>query len=422
MPTSATADTHHPSDSTGEIRRVHHELLLAREKSDRLFEILLSPFLYERPIAERHRVVFYLGHLDAFDFIQICREGLGVRSLEPELDVLFQAGIDPDSGHLPTDVPPDWPTLDRIKAYVSQTRKTVDRFLEEAPADAVLMALEHRLMHLETLAYMFHNFPYQKKSRPPFSESITGLPAMPVHNEWLAVEAGEAVLGKTRDGSFGWDNEYDEHRVTVPAFGMQRFKVTNGEFLKFVNAGAPLPAFWLRSGNELYYRGMFESVPLPLDWPVYVTQREAQAYAAWLGKGLPSEAQFHRAAFGTDSQSNRDYPWGNNPPNHNLGNFDFKRWDPEPVTATPGNESAFGMRQMVGNGWEWTSQQFAPFEGFAASPHYPGYSANFFDGQHFVLKGGSPRTAARLLRRSFRNWFRPDYPYLYSTFRCVENE
>jgi iron(II)-dependent oxidoreductase len=421
MTTFATADTQHPPDSSSEIKRLRNELLRARGYSDRLFEILLPQFLYERPIAERHRVVFYLGHLDAFDFIQICREGLGVQSREPALDSLFQAGIDPDSGHLPTDEPADWPALDRIKAYVYQTRETVDRLLEEAPADAVHMALEHRLMHLETLAYMFHNFSHEKKTPPPLSEYIAGFPPRPLKNEWRTIEPGEAILGKARDGSFGWDNEYNQHRVSVPAFRMQRLKVTNGEYLRFVNDGAPLPSFWVRSGNDLYYRGMFESVPLPLDWPVYVPQREARAYAAWLGKELPSEQQFHRAAFGTPSEASRDYPWGNRPPNHNLGNFDFKRWDPEPVTASAGNESAFGMRQMLGNGWEWTSTPFAPFEGFAASPHYPGYSANFFDSQHFVLKGGSPRTAARLLRRSFRNWFRPDYPYLYATFRCVEN-
>ncbi len=335
MPTFASADTH-PTDSSAEIKGAREDLYQAREKSDRLFDILLPQFLYARPIAERHRVVFYIGHLDAFDYIQICRESLGVQSPEPALDALFQAGIDPDSGHLPTDVPSDWPTLDRIKAYVNKTRGAVDRLLEEAPADSVQMALEHRLMHLETLAYMFHNFPHEKKTRPPLSETFSGSPANPVQNEWRTVEGGEAVLGTARDGSFGWDNEYDEHRVAVPTFGMQRYKVTNGEYLRFVKDGAPLPSFWVRSGNELYYRGMFESVPLPLDWPVYVTQREAQAYAAWLGKELPSEQQFHRAAFGTHSQCSHEYPWGNSQPDHNLGNFDFKRWDPEPVTATPG--------------------------------------------------------------------------------------
>jgi formylglycine-generating enzyme required for sulfatase activity len=92
-----------------------------------------------------------------------------------------------------------------------------------------------------------------------------------------------------------------------------------------------------------------------------------------------------------------------------------------PVTSTPAGDSAFGVSQLLGNGWEWTSTPFAPFPGFEPFPFYPGYSANFFDGAHYVIKGGSPRTAAPLLRRSFRNWFRPDYPYVYAGFRLVEN-
>ncbi len=117
----------------------------------------------------------------------------------------------------------------------------------------------------------------------------------------------------------------------------------------------------------------------------------------------------------------RAYPWGNRAPAPEFGNFDFRRWDPESAYAAPQSASAFGVRQLVGNGWEWTSTVFAPFQGFQASPTYPGYSANFFDGDHYVMKGGSARTAARLLRSSFRNWFRADYPYMYGAFRCVEN-
>jgi formylglycine-generating enzyme required for sulfatase activity len=89
------------------------------------------------------------------------------------------------------------------------------------------------------------------------------------------------------------------------------------------------------------------------------------------------------------------------------------------VDAHPAGDSAFGLAQLVGNGWEWTSTAFAPFEGFQPFPFYPGYSADFFDHQHFVLKGGSPRTALALLRRSFRNWFRPEYRYAFASFRCV---
>jgi formylglycine-generating enzyme required for sulfatase activity len=396
------------------------ELQSARRESDRLFSILKREALFERPIAERHRVIFYIGHLDGFDSIQICREALGITSPDPELDALFQAGIDPDSAHLPVDKPSDWPTLERVKAYVERCQKSVDENLERAPEDVIYMALEHRLMHLETLAYMFHNFPFEMKNGPKVIEA--NLDSRPKNEkQWCEVPEGETVLGRPDDGSFGWDNEYGEVRTSVPAFRIQRYNVTNGEYLQFVKDGARIPHFWREHGGSLYYAGMFEEIPLPLDWPVYVTQLEAESYARWLGKSLPSEQQFHRAAYGNPSLEDRQYPWGNAAPKHTAGNFNFERWDPEPVHATPQGDSAFGVSQLVGNGWEWTSTPFGPFPGFKPRETYPGYSANFFDGEHYVIKGGSPRTAARLLRRSFRNWFRRDYPYVYAAFRCVEN-
>ncbi|MBV9300761.1 MAG: SUMF1/EgtB/PvdO family nonheme iron enzyme [Acidobacteriaceae bacterium] len=397
------------------------DLRSARRESDRLFSILKPETLYERPIAERHRVIFYIGHLDAFDSIQICGETLGIKSLDPQLDDLFQAGIDPDSVHLPADTPEDWPNLQQVEAYVERCRRSVDENLERAPEDAICIALEHREMHLETLAYMFHNFPYEKKTAPYASE-YRNTSSFEPQNDWREIPEGEAVLGKPRDGSFGWDNEYDEFKVRVPAFRMQRFNVTNGEYLRFVrDHGAAMPHFWSERGGTIYFRGMFDEIPLPLDWPVYVTQREAEAYADRLGTRLPSEEEFHRAAYGSPSHDVHRYPWGNEAPMHKFGNFDFKRWDPEPVHATPAGDSAFGVSQLVGNGWEWTRTPFAAFPGFKAHETYPGYSANFFDGEHYVLKGGSPRTVARLLRASFRNWFRRDYPHVYATFRCVES-
>ena len=141
---------------------------------------------------------------------------------------------------------------------------------------------------------------------------------------------------------------------------------------------------------------MFALVPLPLQNPVYVTQQEAVAYANWRGQTLLTEPQFHRLAEAMPGAG---------------GNFDFRTWDPLPV-----NETA----PLIGNGWEWTRTVFAPFASFEPRSYYPGYSANFFDGRHYVLKGASPRTAARFLRPSFRNWFRADYPYAYASFRVVE--
>ena len=258
----------------------------------------------------------------------------------------------------------------------------------------------------------------------------------------IEIPAGMATLGLRRaERAFGWDNEFEAHTVDVPAFSIDAHKVTNGEFLKFVREGGYSernlwsskawdwinkegvrhPSFWMERAQDWFYRGMFREQRLPLDWPVYVSQAEASAYARWVRKALPSEAQYHRAAFGTCEGRERAYPWGDDSPIPAYGNFDFHRWDPAPVTAFPSGRSAFGVENLIGNGWEWTSTLFEPFPGFQPFPFYPGYSANFFDGKHYVMKGGSARTAASLLRRSFRNWFQPHYPYVYAGFRCVVN-
>jgi formylglycine-generating enzyme required for sulfatase activity len=150
-----------------------------------------------------------------------------------------------------------------------------------------------------------------------------------------------------------------------------------------------------------------------------VTWAEASAFARWRGARLPTEAEFHRAAFGTPHGPERRYPWGDAIDGSPQANFDFQRWDPAPIGSHPGGASPFGVHDLVGNGWEWTSTVFAPFDGFTPLPSYPEYSADFFDGGHFVMKGASPVTAAPLTRRGFRNWFRPRYPYVYATFRCV---
>ena len=396
------------------------QLHSARTESDRLFSIIKPEALYQRPIEARHRLIFYIGHLDGFDFIQICREGVGVQPTDPEFDKLFQAGIDPDANHLPKDQPSDWPSLDQVYGYVRRCRDNVDAHLTRAPEEVVQMAIEHRTMHLETLAYMFHNFSYHLKHSGPQRRAAVSDEGE-IENEWREIPAGEAILGKVDDGSFGWDNEYEQVRRHVNAFRIQRYSITNGEYFQFVKQGARFPNFWVERDGRLYLRGMFEEFPLPLNWPVYVSQQEATAYAHWLGKNLPSEEQFHRAAFGTPSSKTRPYPWGTAEPEFEHGNFDFKRWDPEPVWASPYGRSAFGVDQLVGNGWEWTRTPFGPFPGFKPRDSYPGYSANFFDGEHYVMKGASPRTSRVLLRSSFRNWFRRDYPYMYAKFRCVED-
>ena len=397
-------------------RALQEKLDSARLLTDSIFNLLKPEALYSRPIPERHRLVFYLGHLEAFDWNLIARKTMGVVSLSPQFDTLFEFGIDPPVGQAATDEPGDWPSIEEIQSYNKSVRARIDDLLDQTPELIVHVALEHRLMHAETLAYLLHNLPYDQKTSPvtPLIYSTAQLA-----NPMIEIAPGLATLGQKR-GEFGWDNEFGEHRVNVPGFSVSKFKITNGQYLDFVRDGASPPHFWKQQAGQWFYRGMFSQVPLPLNAPVYITHKEASAYAAWCGKRLLTEDQFHRAAYETRTGGERPYPWGNAEPDATRGNFDFHHWDPVDVDANPAGDSASGVSQLVGNGWEWTATQFGPFPGFQPMPFYPGYSQNFFDEEHYVMKGGSPVTAACMLRRSFRNWFRPNYPYVYASFRLVE--
>jgi len=429
----------------------------ARSRTDALFELLPPNSFYDRPIAERHRLIFYLGHLEAFDWNSFS----GTLNLSPhdeKFDKLFAFGIDPLGGDLPTDVLTDWPTISEVVRYQNNVRSKLDERLNEVlstepahqPSEIETLlhvAIEHRLMHAETIAYLLHNLQAERKAA---HTAPTADPDPAPEQQMVAIPAGTATLGQERDvlGAFGWDNEFDIEEVSVPAFAVNAYPVTNAEFLRFVQDGGyeskvfwkpedwkwksktnlEHPHFWAKQPCATAtdpdvpweYRGMFGNVPLPLSWPVYVSHAEACAFAKWTGKTLPTEAQWHRAAYGTPSDVEQQYPWGNEAPNATRGNFDHEQWDPTAVDAHPAGASAFGVWDLVGNGWEWTSSLFRPLPGFEPFPFYPGYSANFFDEKHFVMKGGSPRTDACMLRPSFRNWFQPHFPHVYATFRCVE--
>jgi gamma-glutamyl hercynylcysteine S-oxide synthase len=394
------------------------ELGAARSLTDNLFDLLVPGALFDRPIPDRHRLIFYFGHLEAFDWNLLARYALGEPSFEPRFDRLFAFGIDPEPGKAPRDTQADWPEIATVREYNERTRDVLDGLMAEIPGELLLTAIEHRLMHGETLCYLFHNLPPERKRQPEGVRDLRTGGVAP--QEMIPIPGGWATLGCRQDDGFGWDNEFGEFRVEVPEFRIQRFQVTNGEYLRFVEAGGPVPHYWRQDLAGWRQRTMFGESPLLLDHPVYVTHSQAEAYAEWCGYALPSEGQWHRAAYGTPQQHERSFPWGSESPECAAGNFDSRRWDTEPVSASDGAESAFGVSGLLGNGWEWTSSVFEPFPGFQPRPYYPGYSADFFDGAHYVMKGGSPRTAARLLRRSFRNWFRPDYPYVYAGFRCID--
>lgn len=398
-----------------------------RARSAQLFDIIDPRAYLTRPIPLRHPVVFYEGHLPAFSFITLARNALGVPSIDARLEKLFQRGIDPANEKAAAAQSINtWPSRDEVIAFGRACDDAVLKALEHvqgqaldgAPLEAAYNILEHEQMHHETLLYIYHRIPYELKRRPPNTEVPPDGP--PPSNDRLRIPAGTATLGARRGAiPFGWDNEFDELCIDVPAFEIDTHSVTNADYLTFVKSGGSTPSFWTERGGEWYFRGMFEEIKLPLAWPAYVTHDQAEAYAKWTGGRLPSESEYHRAAYGTPSGDERPQPWGYEAPAPEFGNFDFQHWDPEPAGSHPAGASAWGVHDLVGNGWEWTATTFRPLPGFKPMPTYPQYSADFFDEQHYVVKGASAVTERELIRRSFRNWYRPSYPYIYAKFRCA---
>ncbi len=399
-----------------------------RERSARLFNLVDDAAFTARPIALRHPFAFYEGHLPAFSFLTLNERALGETPVDPDLERLFERGIDPGSlDAARAHARPQWPARDAVERFARACDERVEAALagaklhdEAVPrlqrGQAAYTILEHEQMHHETLLYIIHQLDYSQKGRIAQTHHDRAID----RNSMCDVGAGIATLGADRDEiPFGWDNEFERTQVLVPAFSIQRFPITNGDWLAFVADGGPVPHFWVELDGDFVLRGVFEELPLPQSWPVYVTHRQADAYAQWAGMRLPTEAEYHRAAYGTPTGTERPYPWGDEEPHPMRGNFDFERYDPEPVDEHAAGASAWGVYDLVGNGWEWTSTPFAPFPGFNEMASYPPYSSDFFDGKHYVMKGASPATARELIRRSFRNWFYDDYPYMYAKFRCV---
>ncbi len=413
-----------------------------RERTGRFFHEILTPEAWlERPIALRHPFAFYEGHIAAFAVNTLLKRALGRPGIDAGMETLFERGIDPLDASGVRASP--WPERDRVEGYVRAADEGVAAVLESGMSaetvEAVLVILEHEEMHQETLLYMLHRLPFGLKREPPGAPppEAGGPPPSP---RVARVPAGRATLGAAPGGiPLGWDNEFPEQRIDVPTFEMDVHPVTNASWLDFVEAGGyrdrdlwpedafcwllreriENPTFWTRNGDRWFWRAQFHEIPLPPAWPVFVSHAEASAYARWRGRRLPSEAEYHRAAFGRPSGRETAFPWGDEGAEAAVGNFGLRHWDPLPAGHFPAGASAWGIEDLVGNGWEWTSTPFAGFPGFRPMPLYPNYSDEFFDGRHFVLKGASPATASPLVRRSFRNWFQPNYPYVYAKFRTV---
>ena len=298
---------------------------------------------------------------------------------------------------------PAWPSRAEVRQYVEAADRLIEQAIERAdlerPGDPLLDQGERCGPSSNTRRCIRKRSAisgiscYSQKRKP------SGYHTVPLSSPHAApslharIRSGFATLGTDlREDVFAWDNECLLHRVHVNEFSVDVYNVTNGQFMEFVQAGgyrAPQwwrpedwawiesaqvshPSFWEHDSDRWFWRGMFERVPLPETWPVYVTWAEAAAYARWRRFRLPTEAEYQRAAFSTPEGRERSFPWGETVASPVPGNFDFTRWDPEPVGAHPEGASAFGVHDLIGNGWEWTSTPFGPFDGFEPLPTYPG--------------------------------------------------
>ncbi len=441
--------------------------------SDRLFASVKPEAMTLRPIRLRHPFIFYLGHLPAFSWNQLGGGLLGKGPVRAEFEDLFARGIDPKDDADPTAGDREaWPDMGTVEAYRDEVR---GRLLAAAPevearaADSVMaqngriwhVLLEHELMHHETLLYMLACLDPAQLLGPPSvpadSGSRRGAPTNPTNPDadvgdfgdappMVEIPGGDVTLGRAFEGSgFGWDNEFPERAAHVADFSISRLPVTNAEMLAFVEAGGYAdrrwwsdagwdmlrhyelrqPWSWSQDRNGWRVRTVFGHARWEQNaaarWPASVSWVEAEAYACWKGCRLPTEPEWLRAVFGTPDGPERRYPWGDDDPTPRHARFGNEGWAPSPVDAHPDGASAFGLLDAVGNGWEWTTTVFAEHPGFTPyMPHYPGYSADFFDGAHRVMLGGSWATARPLLRRSFRNWFQPHYPFVFSAFRLAD--
>lgn len=407
------------------------ELQEAFTTSDLIFSLLAEEDFFERPIALRHPFVFYLGHLPAFAWNQLGRGVLGLPSENPFFDQLFERGIDPaDQGSTPPEVA--WPPLPEVRAYRDRVRALLPQLAAELATIAddplaengrvLALILEHEQMHQETLLYMVQERDPRHIRWPatlPSPQGGEGRLANP-----MEIPAGEVTLGaRWVELPFGWDNEFEQEHHHLPPFQINSLPVRNQDWLDFFTiSGDPSlwPVPWLRLDGQLCVKTVAGPVPFGMasGWPVQVSGVQARVYCAAKGGRLPTEAELRRAALGTQSGTQRPYPWGEALPEKVSGNFAFRHWFPVPVGDCPESSSAFGVEELVGNGWEWSSSPFRPLAGFRPwARSYPGYSADFFDDDHDVVVGASWATATRLLRPSFRNWYRRGYPYVFSSFR-----
>ena len=340
------------------------------------------------------------------------------------------------------------PTLSQMKARLDEIRERVlDRLdrLEWNDDNPLLeggyvynMVLQHEYQHNETILQTL-----QLKKGEPYSPplSIT-LPRRPLTAGGMVPFAGGLVTIGTRDRSAAYDNERPMHEKELEPFLIDRNPVTNGRYLDFIaddgynrpelwseggrawlaESGAIAPKYWSRDGDGWLSRSMNVTRPVDATRPVcHVCYFEAEAFAKWDAKRLPTEFEWEAAAsWDPSTQSARRFPWGESDPSSANANVDQLSFDVAPIGTYDGSVSPIGCYGMIGDVWEWTSTDFDGYPGFESFP-YKEYSEEFFGSAYKVLRGGSWATRPGAIRTTFRNWDYPIRRQIFSGFRCAQD-
>ncbi|MGH2978577.1 MAG: SUMF1/EgtB/PvdO family nonheme iron enzyme, partial [Solirubrobacterales bacterium] len=293
------------------------------------------------------------------------------------------------------------------------------------------LVLRHEQQHSETILQTLQIMTTERY-QPPARRALP--PADPLDGEMAFVSGGPFEMGAPPRG-FAYDNERPRHACDVGAFLIDRVPVTNGNVIEFIEDGGyarpelwgrdgwewrereavDLPRYWARGQGGYVVRSFGEEAAVDAALPVcHVSWHEADAFARWAGKRLPTEAEWEKAAAWDPATGNsRPQPWGDRVAN--LGQLGFGT---APGGAYAGGESPCGMRQAAGDVWEWTASPFEPYRGFRAFP-YGEYSEEFFGGPYRVLRGGSWATQSEAVSNTFRNWDHPERRQIFAGFRCA---
>jgi iron(II)-dependent oxidoreductase len=422
----------------------------ARADTLRIFDLADEAELHRSPGFGYRPVMWHLAHIGVFEGYWLLQKAQGLPAPEPAYERVF----DPIS--TPREESKNLPTRREMEDYLARVRAASLRYLDGfnfREADPLKsggylfrLVLEHERQHQETLCYLLQLLDPSKKRRPATRQSAVSAPVPETAPEATAADGGTVLIpaGKfpmgASPGGFAYDNELPAREVFVPAFRLDLHPTTNGQYERFVNEGGyerrefwseegwgwreregwSHPLYWLRDGSGWRERLMFEETGLRAEHPVTgVSWFEAEAYARFAGKRLPTEAEWEKAASWDESAGvKRRYAWGDSAPSAELCNSGLSFWGTTAAGSFPSGASAYGCQDMTGNVWEWTSTPFDAFPGFEPFP-YPEYSEVWFDGDHRVLKGGSWATDASVLRASFRNFFRRHFRIAFAGIRLA---